>query len=195
MPVTSSLMREHQQRHPRFWEAVRADAVITAARRGDRHEFRSDADAALQALRLAWASDAFAAQALYRAKARMQALGIPILPRIAHRLAMMLAQVSIGDPVIVQPGVYILHGQVVIDGFVEIASGVAIAPWVTIGLRPGDYEGPTIGENVTIGTGAKVLGRLEVGADAKVAANAVVLGDVAPGTTVAGAPARVVSEP
>ena len=169
--------------------------MITAARRGDRHDFGTSADAFLQALRLAWVSDAFAAQVLYRAKARMQALGVPVLPRIAHRLAMMLAQVSIGDPVIVQPGVYILHGQVVIDGFVEIRSGVAIAPWVTIGLRPGDFTGPTIGENVTIGTGAKLLGRLEVGAGAKVAANAVVLGDIPAGTTVAGAPARVVSEP
>lgn len=186
----NELLREHQRRHPPFWEAVRADAAITAARRGDRHEFRSTADAVIQALRLAWVSDAFAAQALYRAKARLQALGVPVLPRIAHRLAMVVAQVSIGDPVIVQPGVYILHGQVVIDGFVKIGPGVAIAPWVTIGLRPGDYEGPTIGEDVTIGTGAKILGRLEVGAGAKVAANAVVLSDVAPGTTVVGAPAR-----
>ena len=64
---------------------------------------------------------------------------MPVVPRIAHRLAMMLAQVSIGDPVVVHPGVYIVHGQVVIDGQVEIQSGVTIAPWVTIGLRAGDY--------------------------------------------------------
>jgi serine O-acetyltransferase len=186
-------MREHRRRHPRFREAVQADAVITAARRGDRHDFRSGTDAALQAIRLAWVSDAFAAQVLYRAKARLQALGIPVLPRIAHRLSMLLAQVSIGDPVIVQPGLYILHGQVVIDGFVEIGPGVAIGPWVTIGLRPGDFTGPTIREDVTIGTGAKLLGRLEVGAGAKVAANAVVLADVQPGDTVAGAPASSVA--
>ena len=83
-------------------------------------------------------SDAFLAQALYRVKARLQALGVPVLPRIAHRLAMALAQVSIGDPVVVHPGVYIVHGQVVIDGLVEIHSGATICPWVTIGLRAGD---------------------------------------------------------
>ena len=61
-------------------------------------------------------------QACYRLKARLQALGVPALPRLAHRLAMALAQVSIGDPVVVAPGLYILHGQVVVDGLVEIRS-------------------------------------------------------------------------
>jgi hypothetical protein len=50
-------------------------------------------------------SDAFLAQALYRAEARLQALGVPVLPRLAHRLAMALAQVAIGDPVVIHPGV------------------------------------------------------------------------------------------
>ena len=89
-------------------------------------------------------SDAFLAQALYRIKARAQALRIPVLPRLAHRLAMMLAQVSIGDPVVVHPGVYIVHGQVVIDGLVEIQPGAVISPFVTIGLRAGDVRGATI---------------------------------------------------
>ena len=44
-------------------------------------------------------SDTFFAQVLYRAKASMQAAGVPVLPRIAHRLAMAIAQVCIGDPV------------------------------------------------------------------------------------------------
>ena len=68
----------------------------------------------------------------------MQALGVPLLPRLAHRLAMAIAQVSIGDPVVIEPGIYIVHGQVVVDGLVEIQSGVVIAPLVTIGLRAGD---------------------------------------------------------
>ena len=83
---------------------------------------------------------------------------------------MMLAQVSIGDPVIVQPGVYIVHGQVVIDGLVEIQSGVSIAPFVTIGLRAGDVPGATIERDVSIGTGAKVIGPVRVGAGATIGA-------------------------
>jgi serine O-acetyltransferase len=185
--------RALRARHPRLREALVADARITAAHRGERHEFRSRLDVAVQLLRLAWVSDAFAAQALYRVKARLQALGIPVLPRVAHRLAMALAQVSIGDPVVVEPGVYILHGQVVIDGAAEIHSGVTIAPWVTIGLRAGDYRGATIERNVSIGTGAKVIGAVRVGEGARIGANAVVVADVPPGVTVVGAPARPVA--
>ena len=72
---------------------------------------------------------------------------------------MVTAQVSIGDPVVMEPGVYIVHGQVVIDGLVEIRRGAVISPLVTVGLRGGDVGGPTIGPGVSIGTGAKVLGR------------------------------------
>jgi serine O-acetyltransferase len=187
----TAFWRAVRARHPRLREALTADARVTAAYRGERHEFRSRLDAAIQIARLAWVSDAFLAQALYRVKARLQALGVPVLPRIAHRLAMTIAQVSIGDPVVVHPGVYIMHGQVVIDGPAEIQSGVTIAPWVTIGLRAGDFRGATIERDVSLGTGAKVIGAVRVGAGARVGANAVVVDDVPAGVTVVGAPARV----
>ena len=177
-------------RHPRFREAVMADAQITARYRGERHEFRSPLDAAVQLVRLAWTSDAFLAQVLYRAKARLQALGLPFVPRLLHRLAMAHSQVSIGDPVVMQPGIYIIHGQVVVDGLVEIGPGTVIAPFVTIGLRAGDVQGATIEANVSIGTGAKVIGGVRIGEGATVGANAVVVDDVSPGATVVGAPAK-----
>ena len=177
-------------RHPHLREALLADAQVTAQFRGERHQFRSRLDTAAQIVRLAWVSDAFLGQALYRIKARLQALGVPLLPRIAHRLAMVIAQISIGDPVIVHPGVYIVHGQVVADGLVEIHPGVSIAPWVTIGLRGGDVQGATIEPGASIGTGAKIIGAVQIGAGAQIGANAVVVDDVEPGTTVVGAPAR-----
>jgi serine O-acetyltransferase len=161
-----AMWRAIRAQHPHLREALLADA------------------------RLAWVSDAFLGQAMYRIKARLQALGVPVLPRIAHRLAMVTAQISIGDPVIVHPGVYIIHGQVVADGLVEIHSGVAIAPWVTIGLRGGDVRGATVEPGVSIGTGAKIIGPVRIGAGAQIGANAVVVDDVAPGATVVGAPAR-----
>jgi serine O-acetyltransferase len=182
--------RALRARHPRLREALVADARITARYRGERHEFRSRLDAAAQIARLCWASDAFMAHALYRAKARLQALGVPLLPRLLHKLAMLTAQVSIGDPVVMHPGVYLVHGQVVADGLVEIHSGAVIAPFVTIGLRAGDVQGATLERDVNIGTGAKVIGGVRIGAGATVGANAVVVDDVAPGTTVVGAPAR-----
>jgi serine O-acetyltransferase len=174
-------------------EALLADARITARLRGERHEFRTRPDAAVQIVRLAWVSDAFLAQALYRAKARLQARGVPLLPRLAHRLAMTVAQVSIGDPVVVAPGIYVIHGQIVVDGLVEIAEGVVIGPFVTIGLRAGDVRGATIERGVSIGTGAKVIGPVRIGAGATVGANAVVVDDVPAGATVVGVPARVVA--
>jgi serine O-acetyltransferase len=180
-------------RHPPFRAAVREDARVNALHRSERHEFRSGRDAALQALRLAWVSDAFLAQVLYRAKAALQRRGVPVLPRLAHRLAMATGQVAIGDPVVVGPGLYLLHGQVVVDGLVEIGRGVVIGPFVTIGLRAGELRGPVLEDGVSIGTGAKVIGPVRVGAGARVGANAVVVGDVAAGATVAGAPARPLS--
>jgi serine O-acetyltransferase len=185
-----ALMRSIRSRFPGFVEAVLADARVTAGYRGERADFHSRLDAVMQAIRLSIVSDAFLAQVLYRAKASLQARGVPLLPRLAHRLAMALAQVSIGDPVIVQPGVYIVHGQVVLDGAVEIGSGVTIAPWVTIGLRAGVLQGPTIEDGVQIGTGAKVIGPVRIGAGAQIGANAVVTEDVPSGATAVGVPAR-----
>ena len=183
-------MRGVRARHPGLREAVAADARLTALHRGERHEFRSRLDLLCTAARLALVSDAFLGQVLYRLKARLQALGVPVLPHVAHRLAIATAGVSIGDPVVVAAGVYLLHGQVVIDGIVEVESGVTIAPFVTVGLRAGSFQGPVIGQGAAIGTGAKVIGHVRVGAGAVVGANAVVVDDVAPGTTVVGAPAR-----
>ncbi len=196
MPASDSardeLFAQIHAQHPRLRPALMADARVTLFHRGEGREFRSRRDAAVQVLRLAWCSDAFLAQALYRVKARTQALGVPIIPRLAHRLAMALAQVSIGDPVIVESGVYIVHGQIVIDGLVRIGAGAVIAPFVTIGLRAGDITGPTLEPGVNVGTGAKIIGPVRIGAGAQIGANAVVLGDVAPGCTVVGAPARPV---
>lgn len=171
--------------HPGFRETVVADAQAALRFRGEPSQGpRRDI------LRLAWHSDAFAALMLYRAKAALQARGVPVVPRLAHRLAMVLAGVSIGDPVSVAPGLYLPHGQVVIDGLVRVGSGVVIAPFVTIGLRAGNLQGPTVEDGVHIGTGAKLIGPIGIGAGAQIGAGAVVVDDVPAAATATGVPAR-----
>ncbi len=183
-------MAHVRSQHPRFVEAVLADARISLAYRGEPSDFGGTLDGLAEALRLALVSDAFLGQVLYRAKARLQALGVPVLPSVCHRLAMMVAQVCIGDPVIVRPGIYLAHGQVVIDGVSEVESGAIFFPWVTVGLKAGNVDGPKIGRDVRVGTGAKIIGPVRIGAGASIGANAVVVDDVAPEATVVGMPAR-----
>ncbi|MDE3096414.1 MAG: hypothetical protein KGK07_10510 [Chloroflexota bacterium] len=94
----------------------------------------------------------------------------------------------------------ITHGQVVIDGRTRIGRHCQINPWVTIGLSNSkklgfSVEGPTIGDEVRIGTGAKLIGPIAVGDGARIGANAVVIHDVPAGATVVGVPARVVGAP
>lgn len=186
-------MRTLHQRHPRFRAAVALDARYTCSQRGERSEFRSGFDTLWQVIRLIWVSDAFGAHVSYRLRASLLRRRVPVLPRMLHRYAMRSAQVAIGPGVLMHPGVYIVHGQIVIDGLVEVGMGTVIAPWVTIGLR-GSIQGPVIGNDVNIGTGAKIVGPIEIGRDTRIGANAVVTTDLPPRVTAVGMPARVVRE-
>ncbi len=186
-----ALWKRLHARQPGFRIAVTEDVRITSLHRGEGFEESGGGlRTAFRALRLCWVSDAFFAQVCYRLRMRLLARGIPVLPRLLHKISMSSAQVSIGDPVLLHPGIYIIHGQVVLDGLTEVGSGSVIGPWVTLGLKQGVLQGPTVKENVFVGTGAKLIGPVTVGAGAKVGANAVVARDVPEGATVAGVPAR-----
>ncbi len=165
---------------------------MVASNRNERHEFRSTLDGLLQMIRLIWVSDAFGAQVIYRLKVWFEVHRVPVLPRVLHRIAMMTSQVAIGSPVVIGPGLYVVHGQIVVDGITEIGRGVEIAPFVTIGLRSGNFQGAKVGDNVRIGTGARIIGPVRIGNGATIGANAVVVDDVPEGATVVGAPARPV---
>lgn len=184
MAMMSAEPNRTRPRRPGLRAAVLADAHCTAAFRGERREFDSALDAAVQILRLMAVTDAFLGLALYRVRVALQARRVPILPRVAKRLAIAVAGIYIGDRVVVHPGVYVVHGQVVIDGEVEIYPGVVISPAVTLAGLGG--RGPTIGPGVSLGTGSRVLGDITVGAGARVGANAVVVTDVRAGGTAVG---------
>ena len=92
-------------------------------------------------------------------------------------------------------GLFIDHGTGVVIGETAIVGdNVTMFHGVTLG-GTGNQKGkrhPTIGNNVFIGTGAKVLGNIVIGDNVKVGANAVILKDVEPNTTVVGVPGVVV---
>ncbi|WP_138464818.1 serine O-acetyltransferase [Poseidonocella sp. HB161398] len=93
------------------------------------------------------------------------------------------------------PGFFIDHGAgVVIGETAEIGTNVTLYHGVTLGgvsWSPGKRH-PTLGDNVMVGAGAKILGPITVGAGARVGANSVVVSEVPPEATVIGIPARPV---
>jgi serine O-acetyltransferase len=92
-------------------------------------------------------------------------------------------------------GLFIDHGMgVVIGETTEIGDNCTIYQGVTLGGTGKDTgkRHPTLGNNVLVGAGAKVLGPFKVGDNSKIAANAVVLSEVEPYSTCVGVPARVV---
>ena len=94
-------------------------------------------------------------------------------------------------------GFYIGHfGGIVVNEHVVIGDNCNISQGVTLGQANRGPSGgcPTIGNNVYIGPGAKVIGRINIGEGAAIGANAVVVKDVPPGVSVGGVPAKVISE-
>ncbi len=114
-----------------------------------------------------------------------------LLSRVNHTLF----AVTIGEQVRTTGGLYIAHGHVVLDGIVRLGHNVQLAPFTALGLtnseaRPFDLTGPTVGDHVNIGTGAKLLGPIHIGDHVKIGANAVVVDDVPSKHTAVGSPAR-----
>jgi serine O-acetyltransferase len=105
--------------------------------------------------------------------------------------------ISISPDTKIGPGFYIGHfGGIVVNEAAVIGNNCNLSHGVTIGqLNRGPAAGcPTIGDNVYIGPGAKIVGRIHIGDGAAVGANAVVVNDVPPRTSVGGVPARVISD-
>ena len=94
-------------------------------------------------------------------------------------------------------GLYLPHTQGTVIGAWSIGDNATIFQGVTLGAKELDFSyqqssRPSVGEGVTIGAGAKVIGGVFLGMNSRVGANAVVLHDVAPGSLVVGIPGKVV---
>ena len=115
--------------------------------------------------------------------------------RIISQTARFFTGIEIHPGAKIGKGFFIDHGSgVVIGETAEIGDNCLVYQGVTLG-GTGKQKGkrhPTLGNNVMVGSGARVLGPFKVGDNAKIAANAVVLEEVPPNCTAVGVPARIV---
>ena len=117
------------------------------------------------------------------------------LARFVSQLARHLTGIEIHPGAKIGRKLFIDHGMgIVIGETAEIGDDCLLYHGVTLGGTGKDTgkRHPTIGNNVLIGTGAKVLGPFKVGDNSRIAANSVVLSEVPPDSTAVGIPARVV---
>jgi serine O-acetyltransferase len=139
-------------------------------------------------------TDGTPAMVLYRLMQWSGRHGLVPLEMVFNKLNAVLCNCIIGRGAEFGPGFVLIHSTgVVINGLVRGGSNVMIEHQVTIGAER--RRVPTIGDDVYIGAGAKVVGAVTVGDGAKIGANAVVVDDVPPHATAVGVPARVVRRP
>ena len=118
-----------------------------------------------------------------------------LLPRVISQVSRFFTGIEIHPGAVIGEGLFIDHGMgVVIGETAEIGDNVTIYQGATLG-GTGKEKGkrhPTIGNNVVIGAGAKVLGSFKVGDNVKIGAGSVVNKPVPPDSTVVGVPGKVV---
>jgi serine O-acetyltransferase len=168
--------------------------MFTAIREQFDTIFRED-PAAKSRIEIVLCYPGFHAVLLHRAAHRLYKAGVPLLPRVISQFSRFLTGIEIHPGATIGRRFFIDHGMgVVIGETTEIGDDVLVYQGVTLG-GTGNERGkrhPTIGNNVVIGTGAKVLGGIRIGSNVKIGAGSVVVHPVPDYSTVVGIPGRVV---
>jgi serine O-acetyltransferase len=151
--------------------------------------------AAKSALEIFFCYPGFHSILLHRAAHRMHLRGFTLLARIVSQFNRTVTGIEIHPGATIGRRCFIDHGMgVVIGETTEIGDDVLLYQGVTLG-GTGKERGkrhPTIGNNVVIGTGAKILGNITIGDHTKIGAGSVVIRSVPDHSTVVGVPGRVV---
>ncbi|MEM1170590.1 MAG: serine O-acetyltransferase [Cyanobacteria bacterium P01_H01_bin.35] len=131
----------------------------------------------------------------HRVAHSLYSLKLPFFPRFISHIGRFLTGIEIHPGAVIGQGVFIDHGMGVVIGETAIVGNYClIYQGVTLG-GTGKESGkrhPTLGDNVVIGGGAKVLGNINIGSNVRIGASSVVLRDVPSDCTVVGIPGRVV---
>lgn len=128
------------------------------------------------------------AHPLYRIK-------IPLVPRLISHISRFLTGIEIHPGAKLGKRILIDHGSSVVIGETsEVGNDVVIYQGVTLGGTSTKKvkRHPTLGSNIVVGCGTKILGNIKIGDNCQIGANSVVLRDVPPNSTVVGIPARIV---
>ncbi len=121
--------------------------------------------------------------------------GLVLLPRVISHLSRFVTGIEIHPGARIGEAFFIDHGMgVVIGETTEIGSNVTLYQGVTLGGtgKESAKRHPTVRDNVVVGTGAKVLGPIEIGKNSRIGAGSVVLKSVPSNATVVGIPGRIV---
>lgn len=133
----------------------------------------------------------------YRITHALRSINLPLLPRWISQFGKFITGIEIHPGARIGKELFIDHGMgVVIGETAIIGDGVTLYQGVTLG-GTGKEKGkrhPTIGNNVVLGAGAKILGNITIGDSSYVGANAVVIKDVPPNSTVVGVPGRITKQ-
>lgn len=147
-----------------------------------------------------WGSQGFWVMIVYRfgrwrytIKSAMIRKPFSLLYKILYKFIQVITGIELPCEVTVGKNFRIDHfGGIIISGFASFGDNCVIRDGVTVGLRRVvDPVAPKIGNNVDIGTGAKVLGDITIGDNVIIGANAVVLEDVPSDSIAVGVPARI----
>ena len=134
------------------------------------------------------------ALALHRIAHRLWHAGLTTLARGVSHVARFLTGIEIHPAARLGPGLFIDHGMgVVIGETTEVGENVTLLQGVTLGgtsLRR-EKRHPTLGNNVVVGAGAKIIGAFRIGDNSRIGAGSVVVREVPPNAVVVGVPGRV----
>jgi len=134
---------------------------------------------------------------LHRISHKLRYWGVPLLPRMISYVSRIITGIEIHPGARIGRRFFIDHGMgVVIGETTHIGDDVLIYQGVTLGGTGKEHgkRHPTIGNNVIIGAGAKVLGNLNIGDNSRIGAGSVVVDNVPENATVVGIPGRVVQQ-